>query len=601
MAEMIPPALPASATASERKIFDLLKRLPDDCLAYYEPRVGDRYPDFVVIMPDLGVLVVEVKAWRGYELVAADSHRITHRAFGEVKCVPHPARQARGYMTDLMDNCRRYAWGSCLLNREGQYRGAFCFPFSYAVLLTNVSRDELDAADPALRAVFPGSDTLTRDIVDRLVKLDGKALESELGKRFAGLFRCALSDAQLKVLRAIMNPVVVIEEPRKSDASDIKVLDTAQEVRARFVPDGHQIVYGVAGSGKTAIVIARAKFLAEDRNKKILVLCYNNLLAQHIRLKLADFRNVSVFTFHAWARKNGIDRVDAETLENHAQRFLLGFAENAVRDAGGFDAVIIDEAQLLPCDWLKCASLALKEQAHETASLMVVGDGTQSFFKKRPFSWKDAGIAAAGRTTILKRNYRNTAEILRLALPFAAARHPDGEEGPRASTPLPECVREGPAPELIALKHRGEECDFAAAMIRSWLLGGIAIRGKREMISPSDIGILYPTPGGPPPTQVAEKLRLFTEVAVLQTYADRLDQPGVRIVSIQRATGLQFRIVILLWTDLLPSNFADRDDRTLLYLGMTRAEDVLVILHSGRSKLVDEIQQRLSGQNATAV
>jgi superfamily I DNA/RNA helicase len=41
--------------------------------------------------------------------------------------------------------------------------------------------------------------------------------------------------------------------------------------------------------------------------------------------------------------------------------------------------------------------------------------------------------------------------------------------------------------------------------------------------------------------------------------------------------------------------------RALLYLAMTRAEDVLIILHSGRSKLVDEIQQRLSGQNATAV
>jgi len=47
--------------------------------------------------------------------------------------------------------------------------------------------------------------------------------------------------------------------------------------------------------------------------------------------------------------------------------------------------------------------------------------------------------------------------------------------------------------------------------------------------------------------------------------------------------------------------FTDRDDRTLLYLGMTRAEDALVILHSGHSKLVDEISRSLSGQNATAL
>jgi superfamily I DNA/RNA helicase len=125
------------------------------------------------------------------------------------------------------------------------------------------------------------------------------------------------------------------------------------------------------------------------------------------------------------------------------------------------------------------------------------------------------------------------------------------------------------------------------------------IRGRREAILPSDIAVLFPATGAQP-HKLADKLNAFTKAAVLQTYADRLDQDAVRIISIQRATGLQFRIVILLGTDLLPANFTDRDDRTLLYLGMTRAEDVLVILHSGRSKLVDEIHQALSGQNATS-
>jgi hypothetical protein len=600
MAEMIPPTLPPTATASERKVFELLKRLDDDSLVYYEPRVGDLYPDFVVIMPDVGVLVLEVKGWRAHAIIAADSHSVTHRVFGKIETVYHPSRQAKRYMHGLMKSCGRYEWAACLLRADGEYRGRFCFPFSHAVIFANTSREDLDDIDPAFSDVFPRSDTVTKDVIDRLMELDGKALKDELKKRFQHLFRCALSSTQVKVLRAIMHPIVLIEAPRKVDASDIKVLDAAQEVRARFLPDGHQIIYGVAGSGKTVIALSRAKFLAEDAGKRVLVLCYNNLLAQHMRAKLSALRNVSVFTFHGWAKRNGIDRLDGETIEAHARRFLNGFSQETVRDAGRFDAVIIDEAQLLPCDWLKCARLALKEQAAERASILIVGDGTQSFFKKRPFSWREAGIAASGRTTILKRNYRNTAEIVRLAFPFAAPRRPDDEEGPRASTPLPECIRNGPTPELIPLRSRDEECDYAATRIRSWLLGGVIINGRRETIRPSEIAVLFPTPGGPSPDKIAEKLNVFTKAVVLQSHTDKLDQDAVRIISIQRATGLQFRIVVLIWTDIFPSNFTDRDDRTLLYLGMTRAEDILVILHSGRSKLVDEIQLALSGQNATS-
>jgi hypothetical protein len=39
-------------------------RLPDDCLIYYEPVVRRRYPDLIAILPEVGVLVIEVKDWR---------------------------------------------------------------------------------------------------------------------------------------------------------------------------------------------------------------------------------------------------------------------------------------------------------------------------------------------------------------------------------------------------------------------------------------------------------------------------------------------------------------------------------------------------------
>ena len=47
--------------AGERKVFALLQQLPDEVIVYYEPVVADRYPDFIVIIPSVGLLVIEVK------------------------------------------------------------------------------------------------------------------------------------------------------------------------------------------------------------------------------------------------------------------------------------------------------------------------------------------------------------------------------------------------------------------------------------------------------------------------------------------------------------------------------------------------------------
>ncbi len=61
-----------NATAGERKVFDALREhLPEDYLVYYDIRIGDRYPDFTIIGPDLGVVVLEVKDWRLKSIVEA--------------------------------------------------------------------------------------------------------------------------------------------------------------------------------------------------------------------------------------------------------------------------------------------------------------------------------------------------------------------------------------------------------------------------------------------------------------------------------------------------------------------------------------------------
>jgi len=140
---------------------------------------------------------------------------------------------------------------------------------------------------------------------------------------------------------------------------------------------------------------------------------------------------------------------------------------------------------------------------------------------------------------------------------------------------------------------------YAAALIETWLLGCLEIGGRRQRIKPGDIGVLYPR-RRPDATATAllDRLSGFTR-AVLPA-GDKptgtLRDEAVKILPVHSARGLQFRIVLLFWADLLPSRFSTRDehrDRGLLYVAMTRAEDMLVILHSGSSAYVEELYAAL--------
>jgi hypothetical protein len=82
MAEMIPDRLPSGASAGERKVFGLLQQLPDDVIVYYEPIVADRYPDFIVIIPSVGLLIIEVKGWYPMHIVDANNNDVVITTHG---------------------------------------------------------------------------------------------------------------------------------------------------------------------------------------------------------------------------------------------------------------------------------------------------------------------------------------------------------------------------------------------------------------------------------------------------------------------------------------------------------------------------------------
>jgi hypothetical protein len=144
MAQMIPDRLPSGSSRGEQRLFATLQRLPDDYLVYYEPVISKRYPDFVVLAPDLGVIIIEVKGWYPVDILGGDSHTVRVRMRGVEKNEANPVRQARRYQNDLRDECRKSGQArSLLFNAQGPYEGQFLFPFCHVAVLSNISTEQL--------------------------------------------------------------------------------------------------------------------------------------------------------------------------------------------------------------------------------------------------------------------------------------------------------------------------------------------------------------------------------------------------------------------------------------------------------------------------
>ncbi len=603
MAEMIPDRLPSGASAGEKKVFAILQQLPDEVIVYYEPVVANRYPDFIVIIPDAGLLVIEVKGWYPNHIKTANNDDVVVDTRGQSETCKHPIRQARDYKFQLMDTARRHPETAALLQSNGAHNGKFIFPFGHVVILNNCTRQQLD--ERGLSTVFPAQRVLARDEFE---SLSPNETIDRLNSGFDPNWKFGrLSERQISILRSIIHPEIVISPPTQTTnegqgpltALALTVLDFRQERNAHSLGEGHRIVYGVAGSGKTIILIARARLIAQDSNKHVLILCYNRALAENFQRLFVNTTNVTCLNFHQWgSKRNSVQFNNNEDEEAFGER-LLQRLQRGEGEVNKYDAVFIDEAQDFAKSWFMCAKLALKEP--DDGDLLIVGDGSQSLYRRRRFKWIDAGVKAQGRTINtrfdLDRNYRNTREIMKIAVEFVSTdgEQNDPESGLQIIKPNPDyALRSGPIPEMLTAPNLNGEMQIAVKKILAWRDSGL---------KPSEIAVLYraDTQGW-----VKDFVSLISRHMAVNWPRDKsgdFDDPsGVCVRTMHSAKGLQWRAVLVMRCDMMPfmpepdadRSELERRERGVMYVAMTRAEEMLAFTRSTPNGFALRIQQILN-------
>jgi superfamily I DNA/RNA helicase len=610
MAQMIPDRLPSGSSKGEQRLFAILLRLPDDWIVYYEPVISNRYPDFVVISPNLGIIIIEVKGWNPNDILGGDLQTVRVRDRGVEKNEVHPLRQARGYQNNLQDECRKSPEArSLLLHRNGRFEGKFVFPFCHFAVLSNITSEQLtDHRLGDLTTLFPPTKVLPRDHLLQWEDLPSEEVCEKIKAFFDPFWEIpTFTPRQVDILRAIIHPEIKIES--RFNPEQLAILDLRQERHARGIGSGHRIVYGVAGSGKTVLLVSRAKMLSQQTPEaEILVLCFNVALAAYLRSVLASCGNLSVHHFDGWAKANRVVRRSPTKTEPTESAESLGARmKKHLQDGNGdsrrFDAVLVDEAQDFDRSWFECVLEAMKKP--RDGDLLVVGDRQQGIYGAKTIVWSSVGIKAVGRTIHsafdLDKNYRNSREILDLAAAFAQDQEvfSDDQFGIVPVDPAKSLRATGVMPMIVQGNSRRDECQRAVSIVAALLqFNGCKDSRFPNPLAPSQIGVLYPwmpTKESPLMDELIKALRPIAPVVRLHSVdRDCVDEPGVKIQTIHGSKGLQYRAVILLWADRLPRNFANTDpieEGKLMYVALTRPEDYLFITHSEPSIFIDKIQQ----------
>jgi hypothetical protein len=412
---LIPDTVEEFSTEGERLFHGFLSRvaIPDNRFAvWYEPRVtdesADSLPDFLLFNPEVGLIVFEVKDWSLDRIREADPKKFTLDFGGKVTVKANPYRQAEEYFHRLRTLIQA---DGRLISREMSSFGNCRIPISCGVVFTNMARHEYEASF-GNEAIVPSQKIFYyEDLSPDSEYHDGSGVRflASLKERFPPKFSYRYDQRDLEILRLLLFPIVRVPEVKRGPSLDrqehkkrVALLDHLQESIARRFGRGRHIVVGPPGSGKTLVLVHQAAFLLEHlRNiKRILFLCFNSSLVNHVRSLLSlkgvslGEHGVEVLPIFELCEKILGAPISLEKEETAYYNMVID--EVLAKDPGEryrYDAVLVDEGQDFDTRMLQVALKCLNPATD--VFTVALDEGQEIYGRKR--DWRTIGINLKGK------------------------------------------------------------------------------------------------------------------------------------------------------------------------------------------------------------
>lgn len=522
--------------SGEKRTFDSLVNLPEDFVVFYNckwqkidgiknPKEGES--DFIIVHPNKGVIVLEVKGGGIDYDAESDTWTSTDRN-GNVHQIKDPVNQGIYTKHLIIQEVKK---ASSLKNDWLKIWNAVCFP------------------DTSISNNFVFGASLTREQV--LDRNDLVNISSSVNRLFDILGNTPVSEGQMKVAIKIIENMFAysykIPNPLsfQLEEEDKRLIELTENQFMLFSYLGNRnrvAIAGCAGSGKTMLGLLRAQQLVKQ-GQSVLFLCYNKPLAEFLNPHLADGK---VSTFHGLceeAAKNMGVRIDRsvtneQLFNENYPNYLIDYV---IKNKKHFDTIIVDEAQDFQDSYWLAISYLLREDSnfyifYDDNQNIFNGDTTfQGLISEKPFS--------------LPENCRNTRLIHNTVKKF--------HKNPN---------------EMMSRAPNGREPRWNNYFNNNELL----IRLKKELnrlinenhVKPEDLVIL--TPKSQDKSILKEGLKLGNFSLTWNKF-----NRGIQVTTIQSFKGLEKLVVLIAELDRMSD-----DIEKLLYVGTSRARTELTCFYS---------------------
>ncbi len=520
------PEAPKFASPAEAEVWERLREtLPADVLLLANVVLVDEEldheADLIVMFPDVGIVVVEVKGGS----VHYDGEQWWQSGGGHQHKID-PVAQVRRV---------KYAVRDYVEGAPGWSRGHVAWAHAVVTPYSGFPQD-FELADCPRWSLHDKD-----DLPDLAAGLEATARRMQQGRRPPTHDDVEVASQQLRG-RSFTVPDRNAEAAER--ASEVERLTAEQAALLSVTRLLHRVeVRGGAGSGKTMLALAQARELSRGRSdmapQRVALLCYSIGLAEFLKRQVEAWpawQRPFVGTFHEFGKQWGAPDGDREDGHFWETELPATMAELAVglEDEQRYDSIIVDEAQDFADDWWTSLLRSLRDP--ERGGLFIYSDENQRIFAR--FGQPPVPLIPL----VLDHNLRNTKQIHQAFAPLAPTKMTArGGEGVDVTF----------IPSTDPLDHADDAVELLLDV--GWSPGNIALltTGKRH----------------PEQKSLTE---LLGQIGYWRTYYD----DDVFYGHVLGCKGLERPAVVLCVNETEPKERA----REKLYVGMSRATDQLIIV-----------------------
>lgn len=380
MVRMIPQNLPKTIRSNaEKTLFNIfVKELSDDYIVFHgtwwqhiKYIIQDREADFIIIHPNKGILILEVK---GGQIRYDSIDKTWYQNENRMKISPF--QQAKEIKFKFLDFLSKYT----------EFRSKdFCIGQC-------VSFTDIDDVVNGLPSECPQEILILRPHLSNI----NHCISSIFDYYKAGAKKVGLGEDRTRKIIDLISPSTTFKKYIVNDIGEIqqeifKLTEHQFDVLNNLCLQRQSVILGCAGSGKTQLAVEKAKRLCQHQIKTC-VTCKSSYLSLYLRASLENEIQDGYCLVHNYK--------DIE-----AKNFNIEF---------NCEAIIIDEGQ----DFYGQEIEKLKHLIQNDGIFYIFQDSNQNLSKKI------TSYVLPVNPTVLDKNCRNTHKIFEYAKPCVSCLHP---------------------------------------------------------------------------------------------------------------------------------------------------------------------------------